>query len=713
MLFKILFHPTIFNVLFIAFFLLNVYVFHSTPIGVILLALFIFVYGWEMGSIIASQEKGPIRWWIGLLCLTSFILLILTVAYYIASVPKELTYLLILLTPPLIGILRKRHSKPSFFEHFHLQWNERKHRIPGVVYLAIGGIAFLGAIFLQHVANSAITDAVRSVWERLDASVLLMMGLLLLLLFGLLTRGRERAFSLLSTSFVLFLFLSLAIFVFPIGFGFDSFIHQATEKYLAEFGTMTPKPFYYIGQYALVLFTHHGFLIPIKIADTFLVPVLTALLLPSAWYTAALHITGKKSLSTLTLTGLFLIPLSSFIVTTPQALANLFTLLLILASVPYVFEAERPRLWFCGLIAVAALAIHPIAGLPALFYFAMLAADPDRVRRNWQSSARTIFFSMVGVASVILPGSFLLNAWLSDQTLSIDWAALNPLHLLSSLNLNVFFENRFNPLIDFAYLYGRNAFLILFLTALVAWWLYRRELSKRVRILLWMALALTINYLILKTAIDFSFLINYERMNYATRLIPLIVFFLIPFFILGMGHLFLNLRNHPLILHIATIVLLCGFSLSAFYIAYPRRDAYEMNRGFNTSIDDISTVYLIEEWAKQKPYLVLANQSVSAAAISELGFRYYGDLFFYPIPTGEPLYQQFLAMNGQPTRETARTALDLVPMHGDVFTLFFVVNNYWWDAERIIETAKTTADDWRAVGGGAIHVFRYDFQPSR
>jgi hypothetical protein len=228
-----------------------------------------------------------------------------------------------------------------------------------------------------------------------------------------------------------------------------------------------------------------------------------------------------------------------------------------------------------------------------------------------------------------------------------------------------------------------------------------------------MALALTINYLILKTAVNFSFLIDYERMNYADRLIPLIAFFLIPFFILGIGHLFLNLRSRPLILPIATLLLLCGFALSAFYMTYPRRDAYETNRGFNTSADDISAVYLMEEWAQKEPYLVLANQSVSAAAISELGFRYYGDLFFYPIPTGEPLYQQFLAMNEKPTRETARAALDLVPMHGDVFTLFFVVNNYWWDALHIIETTKTTADDWRAVGGGAIHVFRYDFQPTR
>lgn len=705
---KFFFHPTIFNILFIVVFLFNAYILHSTPIGVILLIVFMSVYGWETGTLIASQEKGPLRWWIGLLTLISVMLLILTSAYYVASVPKELVHILILLTPPLLGILLKHHGKPSLFEHLHVSWTQRKHRIARVVYLVVGCLLFLGALLIEQLVHSPITDAVRSVWERLDPSVILLMGLLFILLFGLFARGRERAFSLASTSFVLFLFLSIVLFVFPIGFGFDSFIHQATEKHLAEFGTITPKPFYYIGQYALVLFTHHGFLVPIKIADTFLVPLMTALLLPSAWYAAALHITQKKQLSMLTLIGLFLIPLSSFVVTTPQALANLFTLLLILASVPYLFEAERPRLWFCALIAVATLAIHPIAGLPALFYFALLAADPTRAPRAWQRPARIIFFGMVIVGSVILPGSFLLNGWLSGQTLFIDWGALNPLHLLAGLNLNVFFENRFSPLLDFVYLYGRNAIFILLLVAILAWLGYRQQLSKRVRILLWMALALTINYLIMKTAIDFSFLIDYERMNYASRLVPLMAFFLVPFFILGIGHLFLNLKSRPLVFTVTAIVLLSGFSLSAFYMTYPRRDAYETNRGFNTSASDLSTVYLIEEWAQGQPYLALANQSVSAAAISEIGFRYYGDQFFYPIPTGEPLYQQFLSMNEKPTRETAEAALSLVPMHGDVFTLFFVVNNYWWDAPRIIETAKTTANDWRAVGDGAVHVFRYD-----
>jgi hypothetical protein len=361
------------------------------------------------------------------------------------------------------------------------------------------------------------------------------------------------------------------------------------------------------------------------------------------------------------------------------------------------------------LIALATLAIHPIAGLPAMLYFALLAADPERAPKIWQALSKFVFGAIVILASIILPLSFLINALISGQKLSLKLDSLNPIRILSGLNLSLFFENKFSPFLDFVYLYGRNALLIIIIISICAWLIYRKDISKKTRAIVWMIISLTANYLIMKTALDFTFLIDYERLNYATRLVPLIIFFTVPFFILGLGHFLLNLKDRPRSLNIATIALLCAFALSAFYMTYPRRDAYETNRGFNVSAQDQAAVRLVEEWAEGSPYLSLANQSVSAAAIEQIGFRYYGSLFFYPIPTGEPLYQYFLKMNETPTREIAQEALTLVPMHGDVKTLYFFVNNYWWDALRIIETAKTTADDWRAVGNGEVYVFRYEF----
>ncbi|MBI4257285.1 hypothetical protein HY626_04490 [Candidatus Uhrbacteria bacterium] len=698
----------IFCVLFLVLFLFNAASFESVSFGIVLLGFYLAVFGWELGGVFVASEKAVLRWWIGMWVLLSCLLIVLTASYYLWAITSEVVLICVLVTPAIILWLTKRFKTRSLFGHAHDLWHERRHRLPTLTWLVIAIVLFLFVLFFRALGAHPVTDAVRSVWERLPKSLFLLFALIASFVFGLLWRGRERALSLLLVCVLLFATLSVTAIAFPIGFGFDSFIHKATETHLAEFGTITPKPFYYIGQYALVLFAYHGFQIPIDLADTFLVPILTALLLPMAWYFAAAHITRKRGTAMLTLTGLFLLPLSQFIVTTPQALANLWTILLILASVPYLLEKEHPRLRVLLLASIATALIHPIAGIPALLYFIFLATDPSRTNPHTPKTNRVVRLFLIAFACVVLPLSFVVNSLVSGQALGLNWASLNPLTWVSSLNLAVFFENRFSPLLDLVYLYGLNSMLILILIAVFAWIEYRRDLSVRFRALLLMVLALTVNYLIMSTLLDFTFLIDYERLNYAARLLPLISFFLVPLLILGLGHLFVNIKGQPLILRACVLVGIVAIASSSFYLSYPRRDAYESNRGFNVSQADIDAVHLVESMAAGVPYLALANQSVSAAAIQEIGFRYYGDLFFYPIPTGGELYASFLAMNESPTRDTAEQALEIVPQHGDVTTLFFLVNNYWWNAPRTIETAKMTADDWRSLGDGQIYLFRYD-----
>ncbi|TAL51336.1 hypothetical protein EPN81_00260 [Patescibacteria group bacterium] len=698
----------IFCVLFLAFFLFNASLLHSVSLGAFLLCLYLIVFGWELGGVLVASEKAVLRWWIGIWILISSVLIILTASYYIWAMTSEVVIVCVLLTPIIILWVTRRFKSSSLFTHAHDLWHEHRHKLPRLVWLVSALLVFLFTLFFTTLTGSPVTEAVRSVWERLPVSLFLLFTLSASLVFGSLWRGRERAIALIFVCVLVLACLSVAAIAFPIGFGFDSFIHKATESHLAEFGTITPKPLYYIGQYALVLFAYHGFQIPIDLADTFLVPVLTALLLPMAWYFAAVHITRKRGVAMLTLTGIFLLPLSPFIVTTPQALANLWTLLLVLASVPYLLEKEHPRLRVLFVSAVATLLIHPIAGIPTLLYFMFLSTDPHSTNPRTPKTNRIVRLLLIACACIVLPLSFVANSLMSDQSLGLNWASLNPVTWVSSLNLAVFFENRFSPLMDLVYLYGRSAMVILVLIAAFAWIEYHRDLSARFRALLLMVLALTVNYLIMSTILEFTFLIDYERLNYATRLLPLISFFLVPLLILGLGHLFVNIKGQPLILRACVLVGVVAIASSAFYLSYPRRDAYETNHGFNVSQADIDAVHLVESLADGQPYLALANQSVSAAAIQEIGFRYYGDLFFYPIPTGGELYASYLEMNESPTREMAQETLRLVPQHGDVTTVFFLVNNYWWDAPRIIETAKTTADDWRSLGEGQIYVFRWD-----
>ena len=84
----------------------------------------------------------------------------------------------------------------------------------------------------------------RSTWERLPYGIITLFTLATLLSFSLLWRGKERALSLTLIMGLCFAFVSVVAISFPIGYGFDSFIHKATELHLAEFGTIPPKPFW-------------------------------------------------------------------------------------------------------------------------------------------------------------------------------------------------------------------------------------------------------------------------------------------------------------------------------------------------------------------------------------------------------------------------------------------------------------------------------------
>ena len=146
---------------------------------------------------------------------------------------------------------------------------------------------------------------------------------------------------------------------------------------------------------------------------------------------------------------------------------------------------------------------------------------------------------------------------------------------------------------------------------------------------------------------------------------------------------------------------------SVQFISFPRFDAYERVRSFTTSLHDINAVRRVHELAEGKDYIVLANQSVSAAAILELGFyKYYNGNFFYAIPTGGPLYQEYLSMvYNEPLRMYAKNAAKLT----GVSNVYFILNDYWFEAELIKKAAKPLADGFEDIDNGKISIFSYNF----
>jgi len=713
---------SILAVIFLGVWIGNVFLWQNAIIGVTLLAFALLIFGSLVGAHVNPEERPAIRTGTGIWMLLSAVMLIGCAAYYFARIAPIVIHAVILLIPPIALWLAHRKHARGWFDRPHNKTEEHHHRVAPAVWVSASVVLLCVAVVLQLLQHSQTVEALRTPWDAVSGSIFLAMFAALALLFALLQHGRERAISFPLVSAALFAFLSVATLVFPLGYGFDPFIHRATESHLAFEGTITPKPFYYIGQYVLVLFLHHGFAIPVDLADAWLVPILAAVLLPIAWYTAAAHLVPNRRAAAATLAGLFLLPLASFITTTPQGLANLWTVLLILGAVPFLARVERPRVWPLALPALAGLSVHPIAGIPAVLFLALLASEPRRANARLKPYASALYWTIAALGCVVLPVSFLANALLSGMNLSLDLSTLSPSSIFSALHLDLFFENRFNPLLDFVYLFGFNAVAFVIAISAYGWWSARKTVSPALRAYVLLAVMLTVNFILLSTAITFSFLIDYERQDYAGRLIPLAIFFLIPLFILGLGRAAQRLHAAPVVLRVSAVVLLAALATSAFYLTYPRRDSYETSHGFNVSQADINSVHAIETDAAGASHIVLANQSVSAAAIHEIGFtHYFGAFFFYPIPTGGELYDLFLSMNVAPARQTTidaatlmndACAVDPACDEKPVEIVYYVVNDYWWQADRLVETGKQTADRWFAIDDGKVYVFRYDLTPS-
>ncbi|MEK7452134.1 MAG: hypothetical protein AAB664_02255, partial [Patescibacteria group bacterium] len=398
--------------LFLVLFGLNTFVLEWPILGSILLIFYLALFGNLLGNVLKKDAPFPDRWWIGLWSLLSLLLIVLTTTYYLAFIPKWI-FQGIALVPPLFFCLHK-YTQCFTYSTDQIDWRTGIKKIQMVskhVWIAVACTLLSVSVYFHYTLLHPITDAVRSPFERVPVSLIVFVALSISLIFPLLYRGREHILSIALFVILCFSFFSFTAIVFPIGYGFDSFIHKATESHLAEFGTITPKPFYYIGQYVLVLFFSHAFSLPLELVDTFLVPVLAALLIPLAWYGASVCMIKNPRHALFPLVGLFLLPLDSFIVTTPQSLANLWIFLTILASVHALSIPETTK-WFQNLIPIflgtmSAILIHPIAGIPIFFYTNFLAIPPLTTKRLLR---RLLFWILFLFGTIMLPASFLLNA---------------------------------------------------------------------------------------------------------------------------------------------------------------------------------------------------------------------------------------------------------------------------------------------------------------
>jgi len=511
---------------------------------------------------------------------------------------------------------------------------------------------------------------------------------------------------------------SAALIVYELGYGFDPFVHEATLEVIDQAGAVDPKPWYYLGQYSLILVLHKLLAIPIAWLNQALVPILAGLFLPPVlWRTMQSWFPDARA-NLLTILALLVFPFSFFIVTTPQNLAFLWLVLALL----YGLTCRSTRdLVLVYALALAALANQPVAGLPALFFaFALTlyhSGIPYRLKRifygiNWLAAALSLPAAFVFVESQ-RTGKGLAGLALPEITKIFS---LSPPRLPSGEN----------SLLGLVYLYGFNLKFVVVAIGLIGAflaWRYRKY-CRLFGVYLFMSGALIMAYLVTKL-LPFSFIISYERSDYADRILLVAGFLLLPFLLTAFYAFFIRLRAKDVFVRSALTIFLLTLITASFYLSYPRKDDFHNSHFHSVGQTDLMAVEWINNQADNN-YIVLANQQVSAAALHKYGFDHYyrsdcsqvdttddavldkcqngEEIFYYPIPTGGALYQYYLSMvYDYPKQATAQEAMRLTGTK----QAYLVINDYWWAADRIMEEAKLEADGSKSINNGKIWIFKF------
>ena len=687
----------------------NIFIWESSLLGLTFGPAYLIFYGFLLGFILFRGRPDLFKFLYGLLFFIAGLSLFGALIYFFYKLNALAFASLVLLPPFVILPFLRFGNHPESERHFNpVQINPHILRTT----LLLAAFIFLTILNLRYLLAGGTVEAIRTPWKVLPFDFFINYFVATLVLLYFVLKSQKEGLNLILISVHTFLTVTLALFVYRVGYGFDPFIHQATEEIILSQGLILPKPFYYLGQYSLVVFLAKIFHTSVVWVDRLLLPTLLSLFLPTTIYFSLKPFTERNKTPGASLASLliFLLPFAAFISTTPQGLANFFLLIIIfLGLLALRREFSIPVLWFLGFTT---LLIHPLAGLPALIFLLLLTVFIFFKKQQgiFEFVRHVVFIMSTLLAAVAIPLVFLAALFLFLGPSSIF--SLKTIESASNFLVALGWPlpglvNHFRPLYDLAYTYGQNVVFLLLFFGFAGYFILKKNLPS-VLVYLTAFFALIVNYILIKLFVDFPSLIKYEQGTFPQRILEISFYFLIPLFLFALYKFFEKLmEGKSRALKLFFILVFTAFLTFSLYYSYPKDDGedYQIDRGYSVSLFDLSTVHTIADDAGAENYIVLANQSVSAAAVKEFGFnKYYGSHFYYPIPTGDPLYQYYLKMVYQvPSRATVTEAANLT----GVKLVYFVLNKYWTDSDKILEAARPTADETLEIGGGRIWIFKY------
>jgi len=591
-------------------------------------------------------------------------------------------------------LAQKKLRKNS--EHFILKIKRPTNK--NILFFLLYISFFLISVYLLVVNRTS--QSIISPWEFLPNYFFIIYFLLSATLFLNILKNKTSISLFLISLHYLFSF-SIALIVYKIAYGYDIFIHEATLNIIKEKGFINPKPFYYLGQYSLIILLNKLLFIPISLSSKLLVPIIASFGLPALLYRLLNTWFENKKNNLLVILLLLIFTFPFFIISTPQNFSYLLLIIVIILGLNF---KKLETLLTMVLLSSIALTTQAIAGIPAFFFIFILLVFKSNFK------FKKIILLLVFILSTIsLPLAFssLSNSVLgnSGEKINIGKALLHPVTNSYTSEIIPFTEKSENIFLNLIYLYGFNIkiiILFIFLFGLLLSVKYKK-ITKIFKENLFMFFSLVFSYLLL-SQIDFSYLIEYERSDYTNRILLTASFFLLPFLLVFFSSILNRLKNEGLFVKASLSFFALLLITASLYLSYPRHDAYFNSRGYSTGNYDMKAVEIIEENTNNN-YIVLANQQVSVAALKQYGFNnYFNNIFYYPIPTGGPLYQYYLDMvYKKPSKETMNKAMELT----GVYESYFVLNKYWWAFTKIRDEAKMEADSYTSLGNDEVFIFKY------
>lgn len=615
-----------------------------------------------------------------------------TAAYYLSlPLTRPVSTLLeagLALTLFSIPHLQTHHDAPS---EQRLELPARA-RIFGWV-AALVGIASAALIVRTALLHPA-TASIRTPWPLLPNGIFLLFALSFA--SGLvLTHAVRSAVGTWLAALSWFMISALPALLYPLGYGFDGFIHRASQDLLLATGTLTPKPLYYIGQYVWTVWLSRWTDLPLATIDVWLVPM-TMVLVGFALFGFVRRLPAPFRWTPWPL--LLALPLGAFVTTTPQSWSYLLGFSALLLA---LWSDVRGRAWALPLLlSLWAVATHPLGGLPfaCIVWTQALTSLPFATRTKTALS-----FGGFAGAILVIPLAFWAQSAIGNTPISWSWEWLSLPSLRESLSGLILTPKQTLTL----WLDGAEwvRTIVTMGTLLIGVGLCIRPRMPHDRLLAGTGIGLLVVQFVLERAATFSFLISYERGNYTERLGVVSALFLALPVSLWISRRISELRTRSGFLWAGVGLALVAAWTVRVYDALPRHDAARASSGWSVGTADIDAVRWIQDQAGTRPYAVLANQSVSAAALERYGFaRYEGDVFYYPLPTGGPLYQQFLeAASLKATTSTIEQAAALTKSE----VVYVVINNYWWDVERVRAHLASFADRSLSFMGDQVWVYEF------